>query len=131
MVDGIAYQVIENTNTVKVVRALNPYEGSIFIPSTIAYNQSVYQVTGVDSTAFQNNVLVTSVVMPASIHSIANVTFKGCSALRNVVLPHSVVSIGKDAFRDCASLKAITIPASVKRIGSGAFVGCRSLKKTM
>ena len=38
MVDGIAYQVIENTNTVKVVRALNPYEGSIFIPSTIAYN---------------------------------------------------------------------------------------------
>ena len=43
-------------------------------------------------------------------------------------IPASVTTIGEEAFRGCSGLTEVTIPATVTSIGYCAFYGCRNLK---
>ena len=95
---------------------------------------------------------ITSVEIPASVISIADYAFEGCSSLvsvtfaegsqlisigdyafngckqlASIVIPTSVTSIGDAAFQICSSLVSIEIPASIIYIGPYAFNGCKSL----
>ena len=54
--------------------------------------------------------------------------FEGNLNLETVRMPASVNRIGANSFRDAVNLKDINIPDSVTRIGSSAFQGCRSLR---
>ena len=47
----------------------------------------------------------------------------------DVVIPNSITSINDNTFRNCSSLKSVTIPKSVTSIGRDAFSGCTSLTK--
>ena len=67
------------------------------------------------------------VVIPASVTSIGDGAFSGCSGLTSVTIPASVTYIGADAFYYCSGLTSMTIPASVTSIGDGAFSGCSGL----
>jgi hypothetical protein len=62
-----------------------------------------------------------TITIPASVTSIGDEAFFGCTSLTTITIPPSVTSIGKMAFQDCTSLTTITIPASVISIGEGAF----------
>lgn len=78
----------------------------------------------------ETNVLVVgckNTIIPASVASIGNGAFAGCSALTNIVIPNSVVSIGVGAFAGCRSLRGISLPDCVTSIGGAAFIGCSSL----
>ena len=44
--------------------------------------------------------------IPASVTSIVNYAFSGCSSLTSVIFPASVTSIGEAAFSDCSSLSS-------------------------
>ena len=44
-----------------------------------------------------------------------------------MIIPASVTSIGNSAFKGCSSLTSITIPNSATSIGNGAFAGCENL----
>ncbi len=53
---------------------------------------------------YENNVLLSELVIPDSITSISNYAFCGCTSLTNVTIGTGVNKIGLGAFRDCDSL---------------------------
>ena len=69
--------------------------------------------------------------IPASVTSIGNYAFSGCSGLTSVEIPTNVTSIGDNAFSGCTGLISVTIPASVTSIGVGAFIFCGQLTSVL
>ena len=71
----------------------------------------------------------TSYTIPASVTSIGDEAFYGCTNLVTVAIPASVTTIGDEAFFGCnnTNFTSITIPASVTSIGNRAFSGCTYL----
>ena len=61
----------------------------------------------------------------AIIETATNTLVIGC---KNTIIPNSVTSIGNFSFRKCTSLKSITIPESVTTIEYYAFADCTSLQ---
>ncbi len=68
-----------------------------------------------------------NVTIPATVTSIGDNAFRGCTGLTSVTIPSSVTSIGRSAFNDCTGLTSVTIPSSVTSIGDFAFDGCTGL----
>ncbi len=97
------------------------------IPASVTYNDVVYSVTSIGSSAFRECTGLTSVTIPNSVTSIENYAFNGCSSLTSVTIGNSVTSIEVEAFSGCQSLTSVTIPNSVTSIGNGAFQYCSSL----
>ena len=68
-----------------------------------------------------------STIIPISVTSVGNHSFRSRSTLTSIAIPNSVTSIGGYAFRNCSGLTSVTIPNSVTSIGSSAFRYCSSL----
>ena len=91
-VDGIYYNITDETNkTVEVTYSgssygsvSNEYTGIVVIPSTVTYNDVIYNVTTIGSEAFG-----------------------GCSGLTSITIPNSITTIGNNAFIGCSSLKEL------------------------
>ena len=79
-----------------------------FIPSYLCYGMTKIPVLPI----------------PASVTSIGNHAFDGCSkwAAQDVVIPNDVTSVGEYAFANC-NLATITIGSKVNSIGKYAFMG--------
>jgi len=67
------------------------------------------------------------VILPSSLLSISENSFRLSENLVSIFIPSSVESIGDYAFLDCFALTNVIIPASVKNIGRGIFNGCKQL----
>ena len=80
--------------------------------------------------AFYNCTSLTKIEIPASVETIGNNIFDGCTSLQTVTFEKGskFKTIGSDVFSDCTSLTSIEIPASVEEIRGSAFFGCSSLK---
>ena len=91
-----------------------------------------------------------SLILPESLTSIGNWTFRGMSKLGRIVIPNAVTTIGEYTFADdsalesaklstscawlqqglfseCGKLQAITIPTVVTKMDTQMFTGCKSL----
>jgi len=79
--------------------------------------------TSIPQFAFENNSLLTSVVLGKNLKTIGKRAFGGCTNLNNVELGENLESIGDSAFDSCTSLSHIHIPASVKSISYSSFNG--------
>ena len=123
-VDGIKYSTTSES-TVSIVE--NSYSGDIVIPSSVTWNEIVYNVTSIDQYAFRGNTSLTSIGLPESITSIGSSAFYNCSSLTSIRLPEGVTSIGSSAFYQCSSLTSIRLPEGLTSIGSYAFYQCSSL----
>ena len=77
---------------------------------------------------FLNGEKVKDLVIPNSVTSIRNYTFRNCSGINSVTIPNSVASIGEHAFYYCSGLTSIIIGRSIETIGSYAFAGCERLE---
>lgn len=84
-------------------------------------------VTTIGNNAFEGCSGLTGVISPSSVTSIGDKAFYGCSGLTNIDIPNSVTKIGSDAFSGCSGLTSVIIPNSVRTIGDYAFSGCSGL----
>ena len=126
-IDGIKYNVVTKAKQATVIEDGN-YSGDIVIPSEITYNDVIYSVTSIGSSAFSNCFWLTSITIPNSVTSIGDFAFSNCTGLTSITIPNSVTSIGSSAFYNCSGLTGVEIPNSVTSIGDYAFWGCSGLK---
>ena len=86
-----------------------------------------WEVIGIS--AFQNNSVLTSITIPASVTSIGVQAFLDCYSLTGVVFEMSsqLHTIGNYSFVQSGLSGTITIPASVTSIGENALAYCSSL----
>ena len=131
-VDSIYY--IKNDTTVIVTYGdkniwndNDNYSGEVYIPDTVTYNDTTYQVISIGDLAFSHCVGLTKITMPNTITTIGEEAFLDCSGLMSITIPNSVTTIGRGAFAGCIGLTSVTIPASVTSIGDIAFGDCGGL----
>ena len=89
-VDGIYYNLNYQDKTAEVTykeQYSSPYDGEVYIRSSIELNGVEYKVT-----------------------SIGEFAFYGCSGLTSIDIPNSVICIGEYAFSCCIGLTSINIP---------------------
>ena len=84
-------------------------------------------VTSIDDYAFSGCSMLDGIEIPVGVTSVGNFAFRECSSLRNIVIPEGVVSIGASAFFECAVLNRVNIPATVESIGDYAFEKCPAI----
>ena len=125
---GLAYELINN-GTAYCVRKGSVTGGAVVIPATYS-GLPVTEIGSVDDYmgAFSYT-SITSITIPASVTSIGNYAFSGCTSLTSVTFVEGsqLKTIGDYAFNHLDSLTSVTIPAGVTSIGFGAFAVCTSL----
>ena len=84
-------------------------------------------VTTIDDYAFSGCSTLTNIDIPEGVTSLGNFAFRECSSLRSIVIPEGVASIGASAFFECAMLNRVNIPATVESIGDYAFEKCPAI----
>ena len=127
---NLTYTVTSEANhEVSVKASSEDISGNVEIPQYIQPNGGEqYQVTSLDSYAFNRCANVISIKLPESITSISDHAFAYCISLPSIDLPESVTSIGNYAFNSCIDLISIIIPNSVTSIGDCAFYNCSWLQ---
>ena len=80
-----------------------------------------------DGTPFRSMSDLESVTIGASVKSIQERAFYGCSGLTSISLPDGLTSIGESAFSGCSGLSSISLPDGLTSIGDSAFSGCNAL----
>lgn len=80
-------------------------------------------ITSTSTSQFASCTMLTRVILPETIHWIADKTFRDCVNLISIVLPKDgmEIGIGDDAFYSCWSFKSFSRPVSFTSVGSGAF----------
>ncbi len=81
----------------------------------------------IGTSAFEDCVNLTSVVIPSTDTIIGYYAFYNCINLTNVNIPSSVTTIGGHTFSRCTKLESIMIPDNVTLIGESAFAYCNGL----
>ena len=101
----------------------NAYENG---QGLITFNR---ELTSIGYKAFYSKGTLTSVTIPASVTSIGEYAFSGCSGLKTLTFAEGsqLETIGHDAFNSSAISGELTFPASLKTIGGYAFNSCSQL----
>ncbi len=83
--------------------------------------------TSIPDAYFQNCANLKSITLPATVKTIGNNSFQGCTGVTEIAIPTGVTFIGEFAFYKCGGLKTLTLPSTLKTIGSYAFCDCSAL----
>lgn len=121
---------------------------SVCIPEILTIDKKPYVVSGFKEMAFEYNVNLKYIEIPATINEISNSCFYGCSRLseckmpgvkfirgyaffrtgfERLILHEGLERIGGSAFQECSNLKSIVLPGTLSYIGDDAFLGCEQL----
>lgn len=123
-VDGITYNVLDNTSVAVAKSAGKAYEGSVDIPTAITYQGREYNVTKIATFAFANSTGLTSVTMGNNITAIEEAAFQGCTSLQSAKVSNRTLYLGRNAFADCQSLTTVTLGNYLEDIREDAFLRC-------
>lgn len=123
---NIAYEPTSTTTVQVIKNTENYYKGSITIPETVTYNNTIYSVTEISETAFKNNKNITAISLGDNITSIKAFTFYNCKNLSFITMSNSVTAIGKSAF-SASGLTSFTFPSAVTTIETYLFISCEKL----
>lgn len=75
-----------------------------------------------------STLLIPSELEGKAVKRIGSSAFDQCVGLTQVVISDGITDIGSSAFAHCTDLESIELPPSIKRIGNGAFILCSSLR---
>ena len=94
-VDGIKYQLYSDTEAYVAVQGSYQFDSTeIVIPDTITYNSKTYNVTTINSHAFEDCTTLQSITIGNNVTCIENSAFKGCKSLTSVNIRVSTWSYG-------------------------------------
>ncbi len=114
-------------STTGVVTEYSGTDNCVVIPEWyVSESGDVIKVTGISSTAFQNNKDIVAVVLSDFITEIPDNAFAGCTSLVGL-LGGTVKSIGDNAFKGCTSIVECGVTYNVESLGSTAFEGVGKL----
>ena len=119
------YEYTVSDNEVTITK-YNGLDSVLNLPEAI----TGYSVTRIESSAFENNTVLTSVDIPASVYYIGSYAFSNCSLLETVTFHENngfmpgtndrfSLSIGDYAFSGCIALTGLALPDSVTELGDG------------
>lgn len=106
--DGdIAYMIdtVNHTAAVKGLSTSGASKNSIVIPASFWYVSATYSVTSIDTEAFLNQTILTSIVISGNT-SINARAFAGCSSLVSITLPNNI-PVASDSFEGCIKLSSV------------------------
>lgn len=118
----LIYNINPDNHSVSVISCSTEAE-KVIIPAQI----NNMPVTSIATSAFQDCISLSSVVIPNSVTSIGTTSFSNCKSLKSLTIPNSVNYIGQSAFSCCTSLQSINLPNSISYIGDYVFSSCESL----
>ena len=153
-IDGIDYEIVigggeDGKDIVKVTGGKTDPDGTLRIPDEIEIDGKKYPVTEIGDGAFKNRTDVRKLIIPATVVTVGNEAFSGCTNLVEVEAEDSekLLDCGTDAFKDAPiatlylgrdtsglpftgkdSLTDLTFGDKVTTIGAGDFTGCGSIK---
>ena len=128
IVEGINYQVLDETKVVVAKIDGFDYYGDIVIPEQVTtVDSNTYSVVGIKAGAFGHCVCLKSIKLPNTLEFIGTGAFSNCDNLKSITIPNSVTSIEGFAFSDCTKLAKILIPNNVEKITQQCFKGCTAL----
>ena len=107
---------------VAVVTGVKGAKGKLSIPAKLGG----YPVRFIGPYAFEENLAITSVVIPQGVVEIGAYAFEECERLKTVTFPEGLRRIGFDAFCGCRSLGNVSIPSTVE--DGIAFLFCYGMK---
>ena len=81
----------------------------------------------INSYAFSDCSLLTSITIPEGVTVIGSGAFEYCKKLTDITIPDSVTILGGNAFRWCTRLASVTIGNGVTQIYDGTFERCEAL----
>ncbi|MBQ4558386.1 MAG: leucine-rich repeat protein [Clostridia bacterium] len=91
-------------------------------------------VTTIGDSTFSGCTALTTFVMPTKVTTIANNLFEGCTVFTGSgessarsLNISNITSIGTAAFKDCDALKTVTLSSSLTAMGTSAFESCEKL----
>jgi Leucine-rich repeat (LRR) protein len=94
-------------------------EADVIIPAQI----DGYPVTTIGKEAFQDNDILTSVVVPEGVTTLEERSFGWCSNLTSITLP-TTLKVIDDYALSTTSIASLDIPVNVSSIGEGVFFQC-------
>jgi len=74
---------------------------------------------------------ITSVVIFDSVETIGESAFRFCTSLENVKIGNGVITVRDWAFTGCTAMQMLDLGNSVKTIGSNAFAACTALQNVV
>lgn len=104
-------------------------EGTVLVKYT-GTSQNVKVPDTVDTigeAAFEDNLKIHKVTLPASVKKIEAYAFWGCDNLETVSMGKGLTCVDDYAFANCKGLRTMTIPDNITSIGIGAFTDCVNL----
>jgi hypothetical protein len=92
--------------------------------SLLRLDLSDCEITEIPDNALKDKAQLRELTLPATLQTIGESAFQGCTFLTELSMQNGLQSIGKNAFRDCTYLTGeLTLPLTVTSIGESAFVG--------
>jgi hypothetical protein len=93
--------------------------------------EPVSRLRVIQSDAFHDDIVLRSIIIPASVETIEAGCFWGCVSLKTVTFARGgkIRSLGYRAFMNCKQLEGLSIPASVEVVGKYCFGRCKSFSK--
>lgn len=158
VINGIEYELDTKAGAATVKEIKNDLQHAV-IPATISYANQDFEVVKIDDMAFVDKRNLKSLVIPATVTSLANNAFNNCSSLEDITFEYSdkAIKLGekkskKPLFEDCPlvtviigrqieysgdvspfmgqkNLKTLSFLSCVRSIGTNMFKGCESLQE--
>ncbi|MBO5702375.1 MAG: leucine-rich repeat protein [Clostridia bacterium] len=134
--DNCLIHVVNKQLVLGCKTSIIPADGSVKYVSDYSFSGSGIttiefpeKVTEIKPYSFENcRSLESFAILNASLLSIGDYAFSGCTKLSSFTLPKYLDTIGKSAFRGCTALTELDLSsASLESIGESAFRDCTSL----